>query len=130
MSTKKAAATSFIRCPPLVGGIYTVPPGEHHNWIFASEGLYSLCVNCNHRRHYNFVLCTIVAAKLQNFLHLSKDFLNFVRKLVDYALSLTAPSKKRPPFLVDILSHLFLASFLIKRISFRLTKDFYLITII
>lgn len=54
MSTKKAAGTSFIRCPPLVGGIYTVSPGEHHNWIFASEGLYSLCVNSYHRTYYLF----------------------------------------------------------------------------
>ena len=94
VEAKKAAGTSFIRCPPLVGGIYTVSPGEHQIMIFASKGLYSLCVNCNHRRRYNFVLCTIAAAKVLKFLHLSKDFLIFVRKLVDYALSLTAPSKK------------------------------------
>ena len=54
MSTKKAAGTSFIRCPPLVGGVYTVSPGEHQTVIFASEGLYSLCVNSYHRTYYLF----------------------------------------------------------------------------
>lgn len=50
------------------------PRANITNWIFASEGPYSLCVNCNHRKHYILFLCTIAAAKVQLFLHPAKYF--------------------------------------------------------
>ena len=53
-STKKRRAPVLSDVRRLWGGIYTVSPGEHLNWIFASEGLYSLCVNSYHRTYYLF----------------------------------------------------------------------------
>lgn len=113
MGTKKTVGTSFIRCPPLVGGIYTVSPGEHHNWIFASEGLYSLCHNNTYRNHNIFIYRVIPPmGQLENWLQNYSFFLSpqnipslflqfstvlriFVCKLVYYVFSRTALVQKK-----------------------------------